>query len=51
MCYPVSCPLCGKVTWAGCGLHADTVMLAVPPGQRCTCGSEALSDDMPRSGR
>ena len=26
MCHPVRCPHCGKITWAGCGLHADRVM-------------------------
>jgi len=37
MCYPVRCRSCGKITWAGCGQHADAVMRSVPVGQRCTC--------------
>jgi hypothetical protein len=35
MCREVSCPTCGKSTWAGCGDHADAVMAAVPVSDRC----------------
>ncbi|MFN8068895.1 MAG: hypothetical protein U0R77_08965 [Mycolicibacterium insubricum] len=37
MCYPVTCPKCGKTTWDGCGLHVDEVRAKVPPQQWCTC--------------
>lgn len=37
MCYPIGCATCGKTTWDGCGLHADDVMSAVAPADRCTC--------------
>lgn len=35
MCYEVTCPVCGKKTWAGCGLHVDQVMSRIPKDQRC----------------
>ncbi len=35
MCYEVTCPICGKKTWAGCGLHVDQVMSKIPKDQRC----------------
>lgn len=41
MCYPVTCPSCGKTTWGGCGAHVDGVMKSVPESQRCTCEDDA----------
>ncbi len=35
MCRPVACKVCGKTTWAGCGMHVDQVMANVPKGARC----------------
>lgn len=35
MCRPVTCNVCGKTTWAGCGMHVDQVMASVPKGDRC----------------
>ena len=35
MCYPVTCPTCGKTTWAGCGQHVDSVMRGIPQRDRC----------------
>lgn len=40
MCYPVSCPRCGKTGWGGCGQHVDAVMRAVPAADRCTCSPD-----------
>jgi hypothetical protein len=37
MCSPVRCDRCGKITWAGCGLHIDEALQGVPQEQRCTC--------------
>ncbi len=37
MCSPTSCSTCGKVTWTGCGQHADQVMANFPQEQHCTC--------------
>ena len=35
MCYPVTCAVCGKSTWAGCGQHVADVRRAVPASQWC----------------
>lgn len=48
MCYPEKCPRCGKTGWAGCGQHADDVMRAVPPADRCTCHRDSAR--VPRPG-
>ena len=37
MCSPARCSSCGKVTWSGCGQHADMVLASVPSDQKCTC--------------
>lgn len=35
MCRPVTCKVCGKTTWAGCGQHIADVKRQVPAGQWC----------------
>ncbi len=35
MCSPATCPICGKVTWTGCGNHVEQVLAGVPQTQRC----------------
>ncbi|GAA3938615.1 hypothetical protein [Pseudoclavibacter caeni] len=50
MCYAVTCPKCGKTTWAGCGQHVDQVMRNVPPAQRCTCEENAPKGTSAESG-
>ena len=40
MCYTVTCSVCGKTTWDGCGQHVDSVMAGVPSSQRCRCEPE-----------
>lgn len=35
MCQPVRCQTCGKITWAGCGLHIEEVRVTVPADQWC----------------
>ena len=37
MCSPARCARCGKTSWTGCGRHAEQVLAAVPPSNRCTC--------------
>ena len=37
MCYTVKCKKCGKTTWAGCGMHKNSVMEKVPESERCQC--------------
>ncbi|WP_167104190.1 hypothetical protein [Mycobacterium sp. DL592] len=39
MCYPVECPSCHKITWAGCGEHVADVQRSVPANQWCTCAA------------
>lgn len=35
MCHQVTCKLCAKPTWAGCGSHIEYALAGVPKGQRC----------------
>lgn len=35
MCRPVTCKICSKTTWAGCGQHISTVKASVPSEQWC----------------
>lgn len=35
MCRAVTCTVCGKTTWAGCGQHLASVKAQVPAGQWC----------------
>ncbi|MDR3660618.1 MAG: hypothetical protein P4L86_09510 [Mycobacterium sp.] len=35
MCRAVKCRVCGKTTWAGCGMHVDAVRRGVPAAQWC----------------
>ncbi len=41
MCRPVTCRICKKTTWAGCGQHVDQVRAKVPAGQWCPGHAEA----------
>ncbi|GAA1085724.1 hypothetical protein [Tsukamurella spumae] len=35
MCRAITCRVCGKTTWAGCGSHIDAVRATVAPGNWC----------------
>ncbi|GGK54127.1 hypothetical protein E4A47_11780 [Micrococcus flavus] len=35
MCRAVTCDVCGKTIWAGCGQHIASVKSGVPAGQWC----------------
>jgi hypothetical protein len=35
MCRRIDCAVCGKPTFAGCGLHVESVLRDVPPAERC----------------
>jgi hypothetical protein len=48
MCRPVTCGICGKTTWTGCGRHVDQVKAAVPPGQWCSGHDDHHHSDGPR---
>lgn len=40
MCRRVTCPSCGKPTFAGCGMHIEQVLGDVPKDKRCQCGQK-----------
>ncbi len=35
MCRAVVCKTCGKMSWAGCGMHVDQVLAGVAASNRC----------------
>lgn len=35
MCMRVTCDVCGKPTWAGCGQHVEDALAGVAPENRC----------------
>lgn len=37
MCRQVTCRVCGKPTWSGCGQHREIVLQDVPRRDRCSC--------------
>ncbi len=37
MCRRITCDVCGKPSFAGCGLHVESVLKDVPPSERCQC--------------
>ena len=37
MCSRAVCPVCKKITWAGCGSHIEQALAGVPEDQLCTC--------------
>ncbi len=41
MCRRITCPRCGKPSFAGCGLHVEQVLGDVPPEERCRCHEQA----------
>ena len=43
MCRRVTCPECGKATFAGCGMHVEQVLAGVPQADRCA-GHSARSE-------
>ena len=43
MCRRITCPQCGKPTYAGCGAHIEQVLGDVPRAKRCKCDEEAAT--------
>lgn len=41
MCQQVTCKICGKPTWAGCGDHIEEALANVPKDLRCPGHSDA----------
>lgn len=37
MCHRITCPICGKPTWEGCGEHIEFALDGVPLADRCHC--------------
>lgn len=35
MCSRVTCAVCGKASWEGCGQHVEEALQGVPNEQRC----------------
>lgn len=35
MCSAITCRVCGKTTWTGCGSHVDAVRATVRPEDWC----------------
>ena len=35
MCRAVTCKVCGKASWKGCGMHVEQVLAGVPRSARC----------------
>jgi hypothetical protein len=41
MCRVVTCRVCERPTWAGCGAHIEKALAHVPPAERCECPRES----------
>lgn len=41
MCRRITCSVCGKPGWAGCGAHVESVLGDVPRDKRCQCKASA----------
>jgi hypothetical protein len=37
MCRRITCNVCGKPSFSGCGRHVEGVLADVPPAERCRC--------------
>jgi hypothetical protein len=35
MCQRITCSICGKPTWAGCGQHVEMALAGVAEKDRC----------------
>jgi GTP cyclohydrolase II len=44
MCQRVTCPSCGKPTYAGCGMHVEQVLGDVPKSERCRCREQKSAE-------
>jgi hypothetical protein len=50
MCRRIACEVCGKPSFAGCGMHVEQVLADVPKAERCRCAEERASDKQSASG-
>lgn len=37
MCSQVTCHICKKATWSGCGEHIEQALAGVAEADRCAC--------------
>jgi hypothetical protein len=37
VCTKVTCSICGKPTWSGCGEHIEEALQGVAEADRCAC--------------
>lgn len=37
MCSPVTCNVCKKATWSGCGQHIEEALAGISEADRCNC--------------
>ncbi|WP_167853928.1 hypothetical protein [Acidipropionibacterium timonense] len=35
MCHRITCPLCGRPSWEGCGRHVEDALAGVARADRC----------------
>lgn len=47
MCHRVTCSVCKKATWAGCGNHIKAALNGVPIDQRCAGWEKGQCPDAP----
>lgn len=45
MCHKVTCDVCGKPTWEGCGDHIEHALGDVPVAERCRCKAFVGTDE------
>ncbi len=50
MCQRVQCSKCKRPTFAGCGMHIESVLRDVPKADRCQCREEAQKAGGAKSG-
>jgi hypothetical protein len=43
MCQRITCQKCGRPSFAGCGMHVESVLKDVPKDQRCKCREQTQS--------
>ena len=44
MCHKITCDVCGKPTWEGCGEHIDHALQGVAVADRCHCKTYVGTD-------
>jgi len=49
MCQRITCNKCGRPSFAGCGMHVESVLKDVPKDQRCQCRAQQASSSSPSS--